>query len=144
MNQLEATVLEIQQRDVVSYIDVTCGDCELRLIKSKVPQWLSQGDKVNCSFNEASVCVSKECPGKVSIENRIPATLKEIRKNESLCELTFDSALGEVVSLITTDAFENLGLELECEATILLRGIDIKITPVVESLLASTRTDYAN
>jgi molybdopterin-binding protein len=88
--------------------------------------------------------VSKECPGKVSIENRVPAILKDVRKSESLCELTFESELGKVVSLITTEAYDNLGLELGCEATMLLRGIDINITPVIETLLAPTRIDYAN
>lgn len=82
-----------------------------------------------CTFQEASVCVSKECPGKVSIENRLPATLMEIRKNDSLCELTFSCDLGTVVSLITTQAFEELGLEPGCKATMLLCGIDIGLQP---------------
>jgi len=144
MNQIEATVKEIKTTKIVTYIDVECGKCMLRLIKSKAPLWLSKGDRVNCNFNEVSVCVSKECPGKVSIENRLSATLIDVRQNESLCELTFDSELGRVVSLITTEAYDNLGLELECEATMLLRGVDITLTPLVESLLSPTRIDYAN
>lgn len=144
MNQIEATVVGIKKTDIITYIDVSCGETALRLIKSKAPTWLSKGDKVNCDFKEASVCVSKECPGEVSIENRISATLRDVRKSESLCELTFDSGLGKVISLITADAYENLGLELECKATMLLRGVDIKISPVVESLLSATRIKYAD
>ncbi|MFT5661155.1 MAG: molybdopterin-binding protein [Sulfurimonas sp.] len=144
MNHIEATVTDIKKTDIITYIDVECGETTLRLIKSKAPIWLSEGDKVNCDFQEVSVCVSKECPGRVSIENRLSATLKDVRKSESLCELTFDSSLGKVISLITTDAYENLGLELECKATILLRGIDIKISPVIESVFSETRTKYAN
>jgi len=140
MNSIAVTVKDIKITDIVTYIDVECGDTALRLIKSKAPNWLSKGDRVNCKFKEASVCVSKECPGKVSIENRVAAKLKDVRKNDSLCELTFESGLGEVVSLITTQAYDNLGLELECDATMLLRGVDINLEP----LLLDPRTQYAN
>lgn len=129
MNQIAATVKAIEETDVVTYIHVESGGTPVNLIKSKVPEWLSVGDKVYCTFQEASVCVSKECPGKVSIENRLPATLKEVRKSDSLCELTFDSDLGRVVSLITSHAYDNLGLEEGCRATMLLRGVDINLEP---------------
>ncbi len=144
MNQIEATVKGITKTDIVTYIDIECASTELRIIKSKAPIWLSKGDRVSCDFKEASVCVSKECPGKISIENKISATLIDVRKSGSLCELTFESDLGKVISLITTDAYDNLGLALDCKATMLLRGVDIEISPVVKPLLFTTRTKYAN
>mgnify|MGYP005854141127 CR=1 FL=1 len=129
MNNIEAVVTEIKKTDVVTYIDLKCGEESLRLIRQSSPIWLLEGDSVNCKFQEVSVCVSKECEGKVSIENKIPAQLKALRQNGSLCELTFHSGMGDVVSLITQDAYESLGLELECDATMLIRGVDITIEP---------------
>jgi ABC-type molybdate transport system ATPase subunit len=140
MNQIEAVVTDIKKTDVVTYIDVKCGETGLRLIKFKAPAWLCQGDRVTCKFQEASVCVSKECPGKVSIENKLPVHLKEVRRSESLCELTFDSEMGTVVSLITEDAYNDLGLELDCDATMLVRAVDITVEPVLDF----TRTKVAN
>lgn len=140
MNKLEAVVKEIITTDVVTYIDVVCKEVELRLMKYKAPAWLSKGDRVHCMFQEASVCVSKECPGKVSIENKLPAVLKEMRQSESLCELTFESEMGQIISLITQSAYDELGLDIECEATMLLRGVDITIEP----LLYKSRMVYAN
>ncbi|MBU1217108.1 TOBE domain-containing protein [bacterium] len=132
MNQIKAKVIRINATDIVTYIDVQSADTEIRLIKSKAPLWLCEGDTIHCNFNEASVCVSKDCPGKVSIENRVPATLVEVRKSDSLCELTFESDVGKIVSLITMEAFEDLELELGCQATMLLRGIDISVEPIVD------------
>ena len=129
MNRISATVKAIEETDIVTFIRLECGDETVSIIKSKTPQWLAVGDKVTCCFQEASVCVSKDCPGKVSIENRLPATLKEVREGDSLCELTFESGMGRVVSLITSHAFETLGLEKGCEATMLLRGVDVNIEP---------------
>lgn len=131
MNKITAKVSSIETTDIVSYVHVSSGDTTVRLIKSETPKWLKIGDDVVCTFREASVSVSKECPGKISIENSLPATLREVREKASLCELTFDSELGSVISLITATAYENLGLELGCRATMLVRGIDINLEPAL-------------
>jgi molybdate transport system regulatory protein len=134
MNKITATVKAIEETGVVTYIRVENGETSINLIKSNAPEWLGVGDRVCCMFQEASVCVSKECPGRVSIENRLPGTLKSVRKNASLCELTFECELGKVVSLITEHAYESMGLEQGCRATMLLRGVDINLEPVVEPM----------
>lgn len=133
MNTLRVTVKEIEENDIVTYIHLQKGESDLQLTQYQKPSWLKVGDEVNCRFHEGYVCLSKECPGKVSIENALPVTLKSVRINKSLCELTLDhSDLGEIVSLITQNAYEKLGLEEGCSAMMLLRGTDIKLEPVVE------------
>lgn len=134
MNKISARVEAIEETDIVTYIHVQIGDTPISLIKSKTPEWLGVGDKVYCTFQEAAVSVSKDCPGKVSIENCLPATLKDVRKSDSLCELTFESGIGRVVSLITSQAYELLKLEEGCLATILLRALDIHIEPLLVPL----------
>lgn len=131
MNKIAAKVKGIEETDIVSHIHVSVGTAQINLIKHKTPQWLSVGDDVYCTFQEASVCVSKDCPGRVSIENRLPATVKNVRKSSSLCELTFESEIGKVVSLITSHAYEDLELEEGCCATMLLRGTDIGLEPLL-------------
>jgi len=144
MNKILATVEDIVQTDIVSYIRLNSHETLLTLIQPKTPKWLQVGDKVYCKFQEASVCVSKDCPGKISIENKLPATLKEVRTNDSLCELTFDSPLGNIISLITTRAYDILGLEKGCKATMLLRGVDLSIEPIIEPIGVRARTKDAN
>jgi molybdate transport system regulatory protein len=148
MNKIAAVVTDIERTDIVTYITLSCNDTPIRLIKTKTPVWAGVGDKVFFTFQEASVCVSKECPGKVSIENRIPGTLKKIRSKDSLCELTFDSGIGTVVSLVTEQSCQELGLEEGCSATILLRGVDIQLEPHVDPMnlesLKAAGTKLAN
>jgi molybdopterin-binding protein len=135
MNKLIATVEGIEESDVVTYIHVNSGDTKMQLIRSQRPKWLKVGDKVYCNFQEGSVCVSKDCPGKVSIENTLPVTLQCVRKNNSLCELTLkNSDFGEIISLITSSAYDKLELREGCSATMLLRGTDIKIEPMDDPL----------
>jgi len=138
MNKIAAVVSAIEHTDIVTYITLECNETSVRLIKTKTPVWLGVGEKVFFTFQEASVCVSKECPGKVSIENRVPGTLKRIRSKDSLCELTFESDIGRVVSLITEKACTELGLEEGCTATMLLRGVDIHLEPDVTPMTMET------
>ena len=63
MNQVIATVQNIEETDIVTYIHVNSGESAMYLIKSEKPKWLSVGDKVYCNFQEGSVCLSKDCPG---------------------------------------------------------------------------------
>lgn len=133
MNRLMATVQEIHEGEVVTYISVNSGESCMKLIKSQKPEWLRVGDKVYCNFQEACVCLSKDCTGKVSIENTLPVVLKNIRKNDSLCEVTLDNKdFGEIVSLITTRAYEKMELCEGTHAMMLLRGTDIKLEPFIE------------
>lgn len=149
MNKFTAIVTGIEKTDIVTYITLECNEVPVRLIKTKTPVWAGVGERVYFTFQEASVCVSKECPGSVSIENRIPGKLVKMRSKDSLCELTFESGIGSVVSLVTEKACRELGLEAGCKATMLLRGIDIHLEPNVapmdiESIRKSAGTKVAN
>lgn len=133
MNKIVAAVKKIEDLNIVSYITLEMNGVEIKIIKSKVPAWLSVGDSVYFTFAEISVCIGKACNGKVSIENKIPATLKHIRTNCSLCEVKFDTPIGDIVSLITQNAFDTLQLDIGSEVTILLRETDISLEPCIKA-----------
>jgi len=132
MNQIEAVVKELDKQEIISYITVDINDTELRIIKSEIPNWIEVGSKVTLNFKEASVCVSKKCPGTISIENKIKGKVEQIRANSSLCELTFESAIGKITALITQTALQSLELEQNDLATMLIRGIDINLEPFID------------
>jgi len=134
MNKLAAEVKEIDDQEIVVYITLDVRGVEIVLIESKVPQWLKIGEKVYFTFQEMSVCVGKECNGKISIENRIPSHLKQVRTKGTMCELTFDTKIGEVISLMTQKSFKELQIQDDEKATILLREIDIHLEPYTEPL----------
>jgi ABC-type molybdate transport system ATPase subunit len=133
MNRVAARVKSIEDKEIVVYITLEINNVEIMLIESKMPQWLNCGEKVFFTFQEVSVCVGKACNGKISIENRIPAVLDQVRTKGTMCELTFQSDIGKIVSLMTQKSYEELQLEKGEKATILLREIDISLEPYFES-----------
>lgn len=135
MNQYNAKVTGIESTDIITYIHLECNGTSLNAIVSKPIAWLDIGDEVICEFKEASVSVSHGCPGKVSIENCVPATLKEYRHSNTLFELTLESKIGDVKALITEGAFERLELNVGSEVMVLLRGLDITLNPIVKPMI---------
>lgn len=46
-----------------------------------------------------------------SIRNEIPGTIKSVNKSDILSEVILDTAVGEIVSIITTRSVEELALQ---------------------------------
>ncbi len=134
MNTFSARVEEISSDEFFSCITVTVNDTPLKLLKTSSPGWLRIGDEVECRVQEASIAICKGAKeGNVSIENRLCGELHHFRKGTVLSEVSVDTPCGKLSSLITTDAFERMELCEGCRVTLLLKAVDIKLTPSIGS-----------
>ncbi|WP_295053156.1 TOBE domain-containing protein [Sulfuricurvum sp.] len=134
MNAMVARVEEIKSDEFFSCITVRVNDTDLKLLKTEVPKWLRIGDEVECRIQEAAIAIctgTKE--GSVSIENHLSGELQHFRKGTVLSEVSVDTPCGKLNSLITTDAFERMELCEGCNVTLLLKAVDIKLTPLLDS-----------
>ncbi len=92
------------------------------------------GDEVECRIQEAAISICKGAKeGSVSIENHLIGELQHFRKGLVLSEVSVDTPCGIMNSLITTDAFERMELCEGCAVTLLLKAVDIKLLPVLDS-----------
>lgn len=134
MNTLKAIVEEIKSDEFFSCITVRANDTELKLLKTEAPKWLRVGDEVECRVQEASIAICKGAKeGSVSIENHLAGELQYFRKGTVLSEVSVETPCGKLNSLITTDAFERMELCEGCNVTLLLKAVDIKLMPVIDS-----------
>lgn len=134
MNTFAARVQDIKSDQFFSCINVNVNGVDLKLLKTEVPKWLRIGDEVECRIQEAAIAIctgTKE--GNVSIENHLVGELQHFRKGLVLSEVSVDTPCGMMNSLITTDAFERMHLCEGCEVTLLLKAVDIKLTPLLDS-----------
>ncbi|MDD5158659.1 MAG: TOBE domain-containing protein [Sulfuricurvum sp.] len=139
MNSFSATVEEIKSDEFFSCITVRANDMELKLLKTEVPKWLHIGDEVECRVQEAAIAICKGAKeGSVSIENHLSGELQHFRKGLVLSEVSVNTPCGKLNSLITTDAFERMELCEGCNVTLLLKAVDIKLMPLLDS------TSYEN
>lgn len=134
MNTLKAVVEEIKSDEFFSCITVRANNTELKLLKTEAPKWLRVGDEVECRVQEASIAICKGAKeGIVSIENHLSGELQHFRKGTVLSEVSVETPCGKLNSLITTDAFERMELCEGCNVTLLLKAVDIKLMPVLDS-----------
>lgn len=134
MNTFSAKVEAIKSDEFFSCITVRANNMDLKLLKTKSPKWLRVGDEVECSIQEAAIAIctgTKE--GSVSIENHISGELQHFRKGSVLSEVSVETPCGKLNSLITTDAFERMELCEGCNVTLLLKAVDIKLTPLLDT-----------
>jgi molybdopterin-binding protein len=64
---------------------------------------------------------------KLSTRNRLPGTITEVVKGEAAATVTLEVGDNHVVSLITRESADELGLEPGKEVTILFKATDVMI-----------------
>ncbi|MDD2838684.1 MAG: molybdopterin-binding protein [Sulfuricurvum sp.] len=135
MNKLIAKVEDIRSDEFFSCITVRVNGTDLKLLKTEVPKWLRIGDEVECRVQEAAIALYKgDKDESVSIENHISGELQHFRKGMVLSEVSVETPCGKLNSLITTDAFNRMELCEGCNVTLLLKAVDIKLTPLLDTV----------
>lgn len=135
MNKLIAKVEDIRSDEFFSCITVRVNGTDLKLLKTEVPKWLRVGDEVECRVQEAAIALYKgDKEESVSIENHISGELQHFRKGMVLSEVSVETPCGKLNSLITTDAFNRMELCEGCNVTLLLKAVDIKLTPLLDTV----------
>lgn len=134
MNAFAAQVEDIKSDDFFTCITIRVNDMTFKLLKTEAPKWLRIGDEVECRIQEAaiSICTGVH-EGNVSIENHLGGELQHFRKGLVLSEVSVETPCGVLNSLITTDAFERMELCEGCAVTLLLKAVDIKLLPIIDS-----------
>ena len=64
---------------------------------------------------------------KLSTRNRLPGTITEIVKGEAAAKVTLQVGDNHVVSLITRESADELGLEVGQQASALVKATDVMI-----------------
>ena len=63
----------------------------------------------------------------LSTRNRLPGTITEVVKGEAAAKVTLRVGDNHIVSLITRESADELGLEVGQEATVLVKATDVMI-----------------
>lgn len=64
---------------------------------------------------------------KLSTRNRLPGTITEIVKGEAAAKITLQVGDNHVVSLITRESADEMGLEVGQQASALVKATDVMI-----------------
>lgn len=113
MNTLPGTIKDLQTHGNLTLVKVAVEDQLFTSIVIETPttvNYLKTGASIQVMFKETEVIISRE-PVEISLQNRIPATLVEIKSGELLSQLKLQFNQHVFRSIITSKAVEQLKIQ---------------------------------
>lgn len=131
MNELRGTIETVEVSGSLSLVRVRVADLLLSAIVVDTPATLSYlhaGAEVAVIFKETEVVLGVGEAPTVSLQNRIPGTVKAVERATLLSRVVLDTAHGPIVSVITTRAVDQLGLAPGVPAMALIKTNEIMLS----------------
>lgn len=131
MNVLSGKIASVTSAGDLSLVRVQCADVFISAIVIDTPDtvpYLVVDKSVRLIFKETEVIVGKGFEHNVSLQNRLNGEVIHIQKGELLSKVTIRSKSGEVSSIITTNAVNQLDLTIGSEACAMIKTNEIMLS----------------
>lgn len=132
MNKLSGKIINIKSDDHLSIIELQVGSDIFKSIVIETLEtapFLKKDANVNALFKETEVSIAKNLSGRISLQNKMKCTIKDIKKGKLLSQLTLDYNGNNIFSIITAAAVEQLELKKGDEVLALVKTNEVMITP---------------
>lgn len=134
MNRLPGIVSAIEICGSVALIDVEAAGLHLTstLIgtSGEVQHW-PVGMAVTLMFAETDVALARDLAGRISMRNRIPATVSAIERGRILSKVLLDAGGHRLQSIITTRSTDMLGLRVGDTVEALIKANEMTVVPAI-------------
>jgi len=127
MNQLEVTILEIQETERLHILKCTIGDKVIHMLTLELDPEIKIGKNVNISIKSTNIGISKTLKKDISIENQIKSKVIHIENGEILSSISLNIEGVQFEAIITLKASKRLNLKLNDHIFALMPESDIFI-----------------
>ncbi|MAW93617.1 MULTISPECIES: TOBE domain-containing protein [unclassified Leeuwenhoekiella] len=125
MNELRGNIKTVEVSGNLSLVTVQLQNGQLlKAIVIDTPQsaaYLEPETAVAVVFKETEVIISTGTQLQISLQNQIPAKISALEKGKLLSKLKLKSTAGNLSSIISSAAVEQLKLELGQEVTAMIK-----------------------
>ncbi|MGS2740805.1 TOBE domain-containing protein [Sinomicrobium sp. M5D2P17] len=124
MNSFSGHITDIRSSDALSVITVNVNAVLFKAIVIDSPEtatWLVSDHPVQVQFKETEVVLATGENPAVSLQNRVKGRISAIEKGKLLSRIVVRAAIGDIVSIISTDATEQLALQEGTEVTAMIK-----------------------
>lgn len=115
MNEFKGEIIDIEVSGSLSLVTVSISDYfVLKSIVIETPEtadYLSLSKQITVIFKETEVILCTDNNVAISLQNRIDGTIKHIEKGALLSKVEITTKAGELVSIISTNAVNQLRLK---------------------------------
>jgi molybdate transport system regulatory protein len=131
MNILQGTIDKIKVFQNLTHVRVQVAEYFFSTIVIDTPAtavYLKPGFNVKVLFKETEVVMGKGDLSKISLQNKIQGTIKHVDKGELLSKVILETKIGEIASIITTNAVNQLDLSPGTEACAMIKTNEIMLS----------------
>lgn len=131
MNTLKGIVESVTVKKSLSLVKIKAGPFHLTTIVIDTPEsspYLKSGNPVQVIFKETEVIIGKGNNHQISLQNKIKGTIETIESGELLCKVSLETEVGKIVSVITTNAVNQLQLKTGDEVTAMVKTNEVMLS----------------
>jgi molybdopterin-binding protein len=130
MNNLKGKITSIKSHENLSIVKIGIGEYSFTTVvieTAETVDYLKIDNEINVLFKETEVLIClKPCP-KISLQNRIDCKIHEILKGKLLSQINMKSSIGEIKSIITSNAVDQLKLKVDDEVIAMIKTNEIML-----------------
>jgi len=131
MNLLSGEIEDLRVKSSLTLVNLKVGQTRLTTIVIDTPEtapYLRIGNSVTVIFKETEVIIGKGTEHHISLQNKLVGTILSIESGDLLSRLAMDTDAGKVVSVITTNAVNQLQLKPGTQITAMIKTNEIMLT----------------
>lgn len=131
MNVLQGNIEAITVKGSLSLVYIRVGEIKLSSIVIDTPKtvnYLSTGHPVNVIFKETEVIIGEGTDHKVSLQNKLAGKVLSIDRGDLLARVKMETTAGIITSVITTNAVNQLHLEIGSVVTAMIKTNEIMLS----------------
>ena len=132
MNRLSGHISAIEISGSMSLVTIDIGqEIQLKSIIIETPEtasYLVIGNEVLAIFKETEVIIGTGESHNISLQNKIPGEIITIESGNLISKITLRSDVGNVVSVINTNAVRSLNLQKGMHAVAMIKVNEIMLS----------------
>ena len=131
MNTLHGQISNIETTQHLALVHVAIKDIVFSAVVIKnnlADDYLKVGNPIKLLFKETEVVVATKNAINISLQNKIPGIIQQLEKGKLLSKLTINTNIGNIISVITSNAVEQLKLEQNSEVIAMIKTNEIMLS----------------
>ncbi len=131
MNTLQGQISNIEVNGSLALITTKVNGIPFTAIVIETPEtasYLKLGNTIKVLFKETEVIIATGDVSGISLQNRITGTIIQLEKGTLLSKITLGTTVGNITSVITTNAVEQLGIETNTSVTAMIKTNEILLS----------------
>lgn len=132
MNRIGGHIIGIEVSGGLSIVSVDAGhSVKLKSIIIETPEtasYLVVGNKIDLLFKETEVVIGTDYNHDISLQNRIHGVISTIDKGVLISKIVIKSLVGNIESIISTNAVNQLGLKKQMTVVAMIKLNEVMLS----------------